>query len=82
MNPSELLKSYRGRRLKSQEDIANILKVSRQTYTTWENNPLSCETNLLFDILIAINADESEIHDFFNALEQDYLSYKNKTIKQ
>lgn len=78
MNPSQLLKSYRGRRLKSQEDIAKILDVSRQTYTTWENNPISVETNVLFNILIAIGVDESEIHDFFNALEQDYLSYKEK----
>lgn len=75
MNPSQLLKSYRGRRLKSQEDIAKILKVTRTTYATWENNPISVETNTLFDILLAIKVDESEIHDFFNALEQDFLSY-------
>ena len=75
MNPSQLLKSYRGRRLKSQEDIAKKLKVTRTTYATWENNPISVETNTLFDILLAIKVDESEIHDFFNALEQDFLSY-------
>lgn len=76
MNPSELLKSYRGRRLKSQEEIAKLLNVTRQTYTTWENNPISVETNILFNILMAIGTDESETHDFFIALEQDYLSYK------
>lgn len=80
MSPSELLKSYRGRRLKSQEEIAKILNITRQTYTTWENNPISVETNILFNILMAIDADESEVHDFFIALEQDYMSYRETNV--
>lgn len=82
MNPSELLKSYRGRRLKNQEDIAKILNVTRQTYTNWENNPISVETNILYDILVAIEVDEDEAHSFFIALEQDYLSYKSENSKE
>lgn len=80
MSPRELLKSYRGKRLKSQEDVAKVLNVTRQTYTVWENNPLEVETNLLFDILKAIDVDEQEAHDFFNALEQDFLSCEKECI--
>lgn len=79
MTSSNLLKSYRGRRLKSQKDVAKLLNVTRQTYTNWENNPISVETNVLFNILLVLEVDESEVHDFFNALEQDYLSYKKRT---
>ena len=73
MSPRELLKSYRGKRLKSQEDVAKVLNVTRQTYTVWENNPLEVETNLLFDILKAIDVDE-EIRKFLKPMtREDFL---------
>ncbi len=77
MNSTEALKSFRGKRLKTQDDISNILNISRQAYCTYENNPLQCELNLIFKILESMNVDDMEIELFLNAIKQDYLSYKN-----
>ena len=76
MYSTEALKSFRGKRLKTQDDISNILNVSRQMYCMYENNPLQCELDLIFKILNSLNVDDTEIEFFLNAIKQDYLSYK------
>ena len=75
MNSSKILKSIRGQRLKTQDDIAKNIGVSRQVYCGYENNPLQCELNILFEILRSMDASKPEIADFSNAIIQDYLSY-------
>lgn len=72
MKSSELLKSYRGKNLKTQNDVADNLGIARTTYTTWENNPLNCPIDVMFKILVEINAN---IDDFLIALKQDFMSY-------
>lgn len=74
MKSSEILKSYRGKALLTQDDLASMLKVSRSTYSNWENNPLQCPINIIFNVLNELNVD---IDDFLNALKQDYKSCRN-----
>ena len=74
MNSSNALKSFRGKRLKTQDDMATDINVSRQVYCTYENNPLNCELATLFKILNTMNITEQEQNEFFYALQQDYLS--------
>ncbi len=80
MYSTEAIKSFRGKRLKTQDDISNILNVSRQAYCTYENNPLQCELDLIFKILNSLNVSEEEFEYFLNAIKQDYLSYKMQLI--
>lgn len=74
MNSTKVLKSFRGKRLKTQDDVANGLNISRQGYCGYENNPLQCSVNDLFKILNFLEIDDREIIEFFDALKQDYLS--------
>lgn len=78
MNSTFAIKSLRGKRLKSQEDIAKAIGVSRQVYNGYENDIIHCELNLVYKILKVLEANEQEVNDFLFAVKQDFLSYKNK----
>ena len=82
MKSTQILKSIRGKSLKTQNDLAKDLKVSRQAYCGYENNPLQCPVDILFKILSILSVNDKEIDEFFNALKQDYLSYKNELIQE
>ncbi len=75
MNANKILKSIRGQRLLTQNDIAEKLGISRQAYNMYENDLLHCELDLIIKILKALETDDSELNNFLNALKQDYLSY-------
>lgn len=76
MTSSNILKSFRGKRLLSQKDVADLLGVSRQVYNKFENNIIHCELDLVLKILAIFNVDTAEFNEFLNALKQDYMSYK------
>ena len=59
---SRNIKSCREKHGKTQEDVARILKISKQTYLTIENNPMSYSINKLNDIAAAIGCN---IDEFF-----------------
>lgn len=59
---SRNIKSCREKNGKTQEDVAKILKISKQTYLTIENNPMSYSINKLNDIAAAIGCN---IDEFF-----------------
>ena len=77
MNSTNALKSLRGKKLKTQREIADKLGVSRQVYNGYENEVLKCDLNLIIKILNILEATEQEIDEFFIGLKQDFLSYKN-----
>jgi len=79
MNTQRILKSMRIKKGYTQDDFANIKNISRQAYNGYENNPLSCPLDLLFDI---VNSLEGNIEEFLNALKQDYLSCKLSNLKE
>lgn len=76
MNASMAIKSLRGKKLLTQEEVANRLGVIRQTYNTYESNPLKLELNVIINILNALEATVEEREEFFNALKQDFMSCK------
>lgn len=76
MNSVKVLKGFRGKRLKTQDEVASGLGISRQVYCGYENNPLKCGLNEVFNILNFLEVNDSEICEFFDALKQDYLSHK------
>ncbi len=51
---SEYLKLLRFKKKLNQETIAEKLKVSRQCYTNWENNPIKLDLSQLIEIGEAI----------------------------
>ena len=59
----------------SQEELANLIGVSRQIYNSYENDPSKCELDLIFKILNSLEVTDQEFDDFLNGLKQDYLSY-------
>ena len=71
---NEALKSLRGKKLKTQQDIADLLKVSRQTYSNYETDLGSVTLNKIFEILKSLEATPEEINQFFYDLQQDKLS--------
>lgn len=73
MNTQRILKSLRVKKGYTQDDYADLRNISRQTYNGYENNPISCPLELLFNILDDLDGN---IEEFLNALKQDYLSYK------
>ena len=73
MNTQKILKSMRVKKGYTQAEFANIIKISRQVYNGYENNPISCPLNLLFEIIAALDGN---IEEFLFALKQDYLSCK------
>lgn len=72
----EALKRLRGKKLKTQQDIAEKLNVSRQTYNTYENNLSVLSLEQIQEILIALEANVEEIKEFFYEIQQDILSHK------
>ena len=76
MNSTKALKSLRGKKLKTQQEIANKIGISRQVYNYYENEATKCELNIIFKILNCLEATDEEFDEFFIALKQDYLSQK------
>lgn len=79
MKSSEMLKGFRGKRLLTQDRVAELLGVSRQMYNNYENDIAHCELNLVMKILSVLDINDVEIKEFLNAFEQDILSYKEKS---
>ena len=77
MNSTNALKSLRGKKLKTQQEVADSLGVSRQVYNGYENEVLKCDLSLIIKILNILEATDQEVDEFFIGLKQDYLSYKN-----
>ncbi len=76
MNATNILKGFRGKKRISQENLADLLGISRQSYNSLENDILNADFNLVFKTLTILNLTENEITEFFDALKQDYMSYK------
>ena len=72
----EALKRLRGKKLKTQQEMASLLKVARQTYNTYENNLSVLSLEQIQDILVALEATDKEIKEFFYEIQQDILSNK------
>lgn len=77
MNATNILKGFRGKKRISQENLADLLGISRQSYNSLENDILNADFNLVFKTLTILNLTENEITEFFDALKQDYMSYKS-----
>lgn len=54
---SYYLKLLRFKNKKSQEDVAKELEISRNTYATWENNPIGLSIETLNKITNIFNED-------------------------
>lgn len=76
MNSTNVIKGFRGKKLLTQENVANSLGITRQTYNNLENDLLHNDFTLVFKLLKVLNVSENDVNEFFNALKQDYLSYK------
>lgn len=77
MNSTSIIKGIRGKKSLSQENVADMLGVTRQTYNSLENDILNNDFILIFKLLDILKLNEFETNEFFDALKQDYLSYKN-----
>lgn len=77
MNSTNVIKGFRGKRLLSQEKVAELLGITRQTYNTLENDLLHNDFTLVFKLLKILEVSEQDIDEFLNALKQDYLSYNS-----
>lgn len=77
MNSTNVIKGFRGKKLLSQENVASLLGITRQTYNSLENDLLNNDFTLVFKLLEVLNISEQEVNEFFNALKQDYMSYKS-----
>ena len=78
MNSTNIIKGFRGKKLLSQENVAEKMGISRQTYNALENDLLHNDFTLVFKLLNILEASETDIDEFLYALKQDYLSYKTK----
>ena len=78
MNSSNALRSLRGKKIKTQQEVADTLNISRQTYVNYETSTLNIDLSTCLRILKALNATETEVTEFFNALKQDYMSYEEE----
>lgn len=81
MNSTNVIKGFRGKKLLSQENVADMLGITRQTYNSLENDLLNNDFTLVFKLLDVLNISEQEINEFFNALKQDYMSYATNDLK-
>lgn len=81
MNSTNVIKGFRGKKLLSQENVADMLGITRQTYNSLENDLLNNDFTLVFKLLDVLNISEQEINEFFNALKQDYMSYVTNGLK-
>lgn len=77
MNSTKALKSLRGKKMKTQQEVADLLGVSRQIYNSYENDTTKCELDLIFKILNVLDATDLEIDDFLNGIKQDFMSYES-----
>jgi DNA-binding XRE family transcriptional regulator len=78
MNSTNVIKGFRGKKLLSQEKVADALGIARQTYNSLENDLLNNDFTLVFKLLEVLEVSEQDIDEFLNALKQDYMSYSNK----
>ena len=62
---SEYIKLLRFKAKLNQEEVAKKLSISRQAYSSWENNPIKLDIETLLKIGIALN--ENSILNFFNS---------------
>lgn len=81
MHSSNILKGFRGKRLLTQDNMAERLKISRQMYNIYENDLTHCELDLIMKILSSLKISDSELVEFLNALKQDYMSYELQNKK-
>lgn len=72
---SDYLKLLRFKAKKSQEEVAKCLDVSRNTYASWENNPISLSLDTLNKIT---NFFDNDIINFFN----QYVAKSNNKEKE
>ena len=56
----------------TQEQTAEMLDISRQSYINIEKNPFNAELNLMLKLISILDGN---IDDFLIALKQDYMSY-------
>lgn len=82
MNSTNAIKSFRGKKLLSQEKVAEYLGITRQTYNTLENDLLHNDFILVFKLLKILEVSEKDIDEFLIALKQDYLSYEELNQKE
>jgi len=80
MNSTKALKSLRGKKLMTQQEIADKIGVSRQVYNSYENDTSKCDLDLLFKILNSLEASDLEIDEFLHGLKQDFMSYNNNEL--
>ena len=78
MRSTSIIKGLRGKKSLSQEDVAKALKITRQTYNSLENDLLNNDCILVFKLLDVFEPNEMEVTEFFDALKQDYKSYKSQ----
>lgn len=78
MNSTNVIKGFRGKRLLSQEKVAETMGITRQTYNALENDLLHNDFTLVFKLLRTLNVSEQDIDEFLIALKQDYMSYNLK----
>ena len=76
MNTSNVIKGFRGKKLLTQDKVAEMMGVTRQTYNSLENDILNNDFTLVFKLLQILELTEKDIEEFFDALRQDYKSYK------
>lgn len=76
MNTSNVIKGFRGKKLLTQDKVAEMMGVTRQTYNYLENDILNNDFTLVFKLLQILELTENDIEEFFDALRQDYKSYK------
>lgn len=56
------IKKYRAEKGYSQQDMANKLNVTRQTYNAYENDPLNLKVSILIEMAVIL---ECHVNDFF-----------------
>ena len=61
---SEYIKLLRFKAKLNQEEVAKWLNITRQAYSSWENNPIKLDVETLLKIGNALN--EENILNFFN----------------
>lgn len=71
---SDYIRLMRLKYRKSQEDMGELLKVSRNTYSKWEREPIKLSLETLMDIARVVNED---IFIFF----QDNVAKRNEWRK-
>lgn len=74
---SEYIKLIRFKNKKSQEEMASLLNVSRNTYSIWENNPVKLSLDTLVMIGASINEDILIFFDEYVAKCKNNLAEEN-----